>query len=338
LRRILVPAMCAVLVAFVPKSQSQESSFEKASAQLQAENFAEAATMFRTLLDQDPENHEAAYNLGLCLLSMGQADSAAVVLDHLAASEELSSDLRRDVLYNLGLAKAHAAQARSMTQPGQAKALYVKSIEHFRDALSHADNGSQFRTDTGYNIEAAGRLLEQLEQQMQQQGSPSAADSLAQEVQDLAQDQNQLRDQTQQSNKPEELADQQQELRDRASQLADEMQKRGMDEPAENMNNAEQAQERAAEELQKQNIPQASANQDEAMDELREALAQLLQQAQEGEEAEEKQAPTDAKQAAEELARLRREAEKEKEQREEELRRRGYRAPVTERVEVEKNW
>jgi hypothetical protein len=334
---IFVLTNFAMTAVSVPKCYGHPATFEEASAHFEAGRLEEAADAFQQLLAQDPDNSEAAYNLGLCLLNMGQADSAAVVLDHVASSQKLSPVLRRDVLYNLGLAKAYAAQARATMQPGQAKELYVKAIENFRDALAYSDGEARFRTDTGYNIEAAGRLLEQLEQQMQQQGSPSASDSLAEQVQDLAQDQEQLRDQTQESKEPEELADQQQQLSERASQLAEEMQKRGMDEPAENMNDAQQ-QEQAAEQLKEQDTQSATAHQDEAMEELREALAQLLQQAQEGEETEEKQAPTDAREAAEELARLRHEAEKEKEKREEDLRRRGYRPPVTERVEVEKNW
>lgn len=327
----------AVTAVFIPESYGQNATFEEASAHFGAGRLEEAAAAFQQLIDQDPENAEAAYNLGLCLLNMGQADSAAVVLDRVAGGEKLSPELRRDVLYNLGLAKGYAAQARAMAQPGHAKALYGQAIEHFRDALSYSDHGSQFRADAGYNVEVAGRLLEQLEQEMQQQGTQSGSDSLAQEVKDLAQDQDQLRDQTQESEKPEELADQQRGLSDRASELAEEMQKRGMDEPATSMNNAQEAQEQASDELQNQDKERATESQEEAMEELREALAQLLQQAQEGEEGE-RQAATDAEQAAEELARLRNEAEREKEKREEDLRRRGYRPPVTERTEVEKNW
>jgi tetratricopeptide (TPR) repeat protein len=340
-RRIGWASILAIFLATavgIPKSYSEDATFEEASAYFGAGKLDEAAAAFQQILSRDPENREAAYNLGLCLLNMGKADSAAAILDRVANSERLKSELRRDVLYNLGLAKAHTAQARAVTQPGEAKDLYAKSIEHFRDALAYSSGEARFRMDTGYNIEAAGRLLEQLEHQMQQQQSPSASDSLADEVQDLAQDQEQLRNQTQESQNPDELADQQQKLSERASQLAEEMQRRGMDEPAENMTDAQEAQERAAEELNEKNAQQATESQEQAMEELREALAQLLQQAQEGEESEERQAPSDAKEAAEELARLRHEAEKEKEKREEDLRRRGYRPPVTERVEVEKNW
>ncbi len=332
-----VVAFWVLIVLGFPGPVLADQSFEKALSLFEAGEVEDAAAVFQQVWSQDM-NAEAGYDLGLCLLHMGLADSAMTVLGNVSEQDKLSPELRRDVLYNLGLATAYSAQARQNTQPGESKALFTKSVESFRDALSFADDEAEFREDTGYNIEAAWRLIEQLEQRMEQQGSSSASDSMANEVEKLAQDQDQVRSRTQEGSDNKELADQQQDLSERASDLSQEMQRRGMDEPAQKMEAARQAQEQAATELEEDDRAGAVDEQDEAMEKLREAMASLLQQTEKGDE-QEHQAAEDAKQAAEELARLRREAEKERERREDELKRRGqYRPPVTEKIEVEKNW
>jgi chemotaxis protein histidine kinase CheA len=294
-----------------------------------------AAAILEGIWHKDPGNLEAGYNLGLCLLESGVTDSAATVLDAVAQHKDIHPSMRRDALYNLGLARALAAQELQQMRPAQAKELYGKAIQSFRDALSGpADAG--LTADAGYNIEAAWRLLAQLEQQMQQQSS-SGMDSLAQQLQDLTSQQQDLQQQTQKSSNPQELQNDQQDLQQQAQDLAEQMQRKGMEKPAEDVQQAQQAQSEAAEQLAQADAQEAAQQQDQALDHLRDAMAALLGQ-------DEQSAPrdsTEARRAAEELAKLNRDAEKQRQQREAELRKDPRYRPepaTTGRVEVEKNW
>ncbi len=330
-----VVAMLLVIVS--PQMVSADQGFDHALSLYLEGDVTGAASAFEELWSSNPENAEAGYDLGLCLLDMGLADSAAKVLDRVAEEEKLNFVLRRDLLYNLGLARASAAKSMAQMNPGLAKTSYERAVDHFRDALAYDGQEAEFQTDAGYNIEAVWRLVEQLEERMQEQTSSAGSDSLAQQVQDLADEQAQLRNQTEAGGDSEDQAGQQEKLSERAEDLSEEMQKRGMKKPAQEMKDSQHAQEQAAEKLKEHDIQGATEHQDEAMEKLREALASLLQQGQEGEQ--EQDAAADAKEAAEELARLRREAEKAKEKKKEELQRRGlYRPPVTDKVEVERNW
>lgn len=294
-----------------------------------------AVASLEELWRQDPRNLEAGYNLGLCLLESGAVDSAAKVFDAVAAHKDVRPTMRREALYNLGLATALAAQRIEQVRPAVAKDLYAKAIQSFRDALAGpADPG--LTADAGYNIEAAWRLLARLQQQMQQQSS-SGKDSLAQQLQDLASKQRDLQNQTSSSPNPTDLQDEQRSLQNQAQDLAEQMERKGMEEPAEDVRRAQEAQGRAAQQLEQGNAQDAADEQGQALDHLQDALDALLGQ-------EEQRAPQDsaqARKAAEELARLEREAAKQRQQREEELRKDPRYRPqpsTTGRVEVEKNW
>lgn len=294
-----------------------------------------AAAILEELWRQDSGNLEAGYNLGLCLLESGAIDSASTVLDAVAQHKAIHPTMRRDALYNLGLARALGAQQLQQMRPAQAKELYGKAIQSFRDALSGPADAN-LTADAGYNIEAAWRLLAQLEQQMQQQSS-SGMDSLAQQLQDLTEQQQNLQQQTQKSPQPQELHDEQQDLQQQAQDMAEQMRRKGLEKPAEDVQQAEQAQAEAAEQLSQGNPQGATERQDQALDHLRDAIAALLGQDQQG-------APpdsTEARKAAEELAKINRDAEKQRQQREAELRKDPRYRPkpaTTGRVEVEKNW
>jgi len=330
-----VPLLLFVL-GLLSGVHAMEPDFDAGIALLDQGDPEEAARVFEAIWNGDQENSEAGYNLGLSLFSMGLLDSAAHIFEQVASLERVRDEIRRDALYNLGLSKAGMAQQAGAMNPSAAKQMYVQAVDHFRDALTHTDHDPQFRQDSGYNIEAIWRLVQRLEEQMQQGGQ--GADSLAQAVQDLAEQQDDLNNRSQEEHDSEQLSQEQQDLSDKASEIEDEMRKRGMEEPADHMNDAQEAQRNAADDMKDQKPDEMREHQDDAMEHLREALASLLQENERsGKEGEEQS--SDAQEAAEELARLRREAERQKQEREEELKRRGlYQPPRTEQIPVEKDW
>lgn len=282
-----------------------------------------------------PGNVEAGYNLGLLLLESGMADSAASVLETVTEHKAIRPTMRRDALYNLGLARAMTARLAQAERPAQARELYAKAVQSFRDALSGAAD-ADFTSDAGYNIEAVWRLLSQLEEQMQQSSS-SGMDSLAQQLQDLASRQQDLRQQTQESADPSELSDEQRNLQQRSQDLANQMQQKGQENAADHVQKARDAQAEAARKLSEKAAREATDHQNEALDQLRDALSALLGRDEQPSAAD----SAAARRAAEELARLQREAQKQRQQREEELRRDPRYRPepsTTGRIDVEKNW
>ncbi|MCU0611061.1 MAG: tetratricopeptide repeat protein, partial [Candidatus Eisenbacteria bacterium] len=252
----------AVAVVWLTAGAAFGTTVEEALRIRDREGPDKAAVILEELWHKAPGNPEAGYNLGLCLLESGATDSAATVLDAVAQLKDIHPAMRRDALYNLGLARALGAQQVQQIRPAQAKELYGQAIRSFRDALSGpADAG--LTTDAGYNIEAAWRLLAQLEQQLQQQSS-SGMDSLAQQLQDLASRQEDLQEQTQESSNPRELQDEQQDLQQQAQDLAEQMQRKGHEKPAEDVQQAQQAQGIAAEKLSQSDAQEAAEQQDQA--------------------------------------------------------------------------
>lgn len=271
--------------------------------------------------DEDPR---VGYNLALCLLETGMADSAARVLERVLQGGRVPDRLRRDALYNLGLAKASQAM-NLQARPAKARALYTQAIGHFRDAI-RGEADQALVADAGYNIEAIWRMLKNLEQVAPQEGP----EQMAQRLSDLINRQEQLSDQTRagegQASRQEDLANEAQDL---ASQLDDQ----GHREEAQRVQEAGRHQREAARDLREGNQDQALEHQHDALDRLREALASLV-----GRE-EARPDSVSALEAARELARLEHEAQRERQRRREALQRDPRaRAPVSGPVRVEKNW
>ncbi len=329
-------ARCGALVAIVTfglGGPAAASPLEDALRVRDREGPHKAVPLLEDLWRKDPRSLEAGYNLGLCLIESGNPDSAARVLEAVVGRPGIRPALRQDALYNLGLAHALVAQRLQPLRPAKAREVYGQAIRAFRDAMGGQRNRA-LEEDAGYNIEAIWRLLAQLEQQMQQ--ASSGVDSLAERLQDLLHAQQDLRTRTNEGARPEDLDEEQRGLSQRTSDLAEAMERQGMERPGEALTQAARAQERASEELSRGHAQEAVSHQDEALGEMREALAALL-----GEEG--PQARPDSAQglkAAEELARIDRQAQEQRRKREEQLRRdpRYRPQPTPGRIVVEKDW
>jgi protein O-mannosyl-transferase len=132
IRRVARPLMHAVLLAVLFSLSWRQSGM-----------FADAATLYQTTIDRNPECWMAHYNLGILLAKAGRFDEAK---GHYLKTLKLKPDH----------AKAHINVGIVLARTGNPDA----ALAHYRDALQINPSSAEAYYNQGYVLSSAGRAIE----------------------------------------------------------------------------------------------------------------------------------------------------------------------------------
>ncbi|PWN05622.1 tetratricopeptide repeat protein [Rhodohalobacter mucosus] len=184
------------LIGFAPNDA------RKANEAYERGDYAEAAELYRSAIEQDPDNPRLYYNLGNALAQSGDVDEAARAYDqYRSMTEDAAQESLAD--YN---------QGRMLTDTEN----FDEALNYFREALKKNPDDE----DARYNYELARKKMEQQQQEQQNQEQNQQNDDQQQDQQQQQNNQEQQQDQQQneqQQNNPnqdqEQQRDQQQQQR-----------------------------------------------------------------------------------------------------------------------------
>ncbi len=229
MKTILTAIVCAVLLS---DGQSARELIDAAQQAMTTERFQDALDLYGQAGALMPDAAEIPYNMGVAAYRAGELERASALFDRARMLASVPSMQARSA-YNLGTTSAQQAVQSRTDDPAVAKAQMEDATEslktaldRFRDAIAMNPDDEDARA----NGELAWRWLQQLEQlqdQMQQQGDQQdpdgeQKDSEQEDQEQQGQQQEQDQDQQQQSGGPEQDQEEQQEQEPSAS---DEQQK-----------------------------------------------------------------------------------------------------------------
>ena len=173
-------------------SQSQNAILREGNKYYEEGDYQAAELNYRRVLEQNPQNTKALYNLSNALYRQGRYDEASNILEALA-NMNVSKQEKADILHNLGNAKIGEQQIK-------------EGIEAYKNSLRIRPDDM----DTKHNLSYAMRLLQEQEQQQQDQNQDED-----EQDQDSEQD-----DQPQDSPEDQQPEDEQQEQQPRPDQIS----------------------------------------------------------------------------------------------------------------------
>lgn len=135
----------------------------QANRWLQEGKLEQAAEVYEEMLAQHPGHPRLLYNQAVSRYRQGQVEEAAKLFRQTAAASDPA--LAAKAHYNLGNTVYRTAVELAEREPAAAIEQLQSAIRHYRRALSLDRDDEEART----NIELAGRLIDQLQQQLEEQ-------------------------------------------------------------------------------------------------------------------------------------------------------------------------
>ncbi len=229
MKTILTAIVCAALLS---DGQSARELIDAAQQAMTTERFQDALDLYGQAGALMPDAAEIPYNMGVAAYRAGELERASTLFDRARMLASVPSMQARSA-YNLGTTSAQQAVQSRTDDPAVAKAQMEDATESLKTALDRFRDAIAMNPDeedARAHGELAWRWLQQLEQlqdQMQQQGDQQdpdgeQTDSEQEDQEQQGQQQEQEQDQQQQSGGPEQDQEEQQEQEPSAS---DEQQK-----------------------------------------------------------------------------------------------------------------
>ncbi len=151
-------------------SQSQNAILREGNKYYEEGDYHAAELNYRRVLEQNPQNTKALYNLSNALYRQGRYDEASNILEALA-NMNVSKQEKADIFHNLGNAKIGEQQIK-------------EGIEAYKNSLRIRPDDM----DTKHNLSYAMRLLQEQEQQQQDQNQDEDEQDQDSEQDDQPQD------------------------------------------------------------------------------------------------------------------------------------------------------
>lgn len=152
--------------------------------------YAESIEKYSEALKHAPDSYEGRYNLATALFKSGNVDQAKEIMEPMSQDSLLSSELRAELLYNLGNIAFEGEELE------QALELYKSSLR-----LNPSDEQAKF------NYAYTKRLLEQQQEQEQEQDGEDEQDEQEQQQDEQDGDGEQEQDDEQQEQEQEQNGD-----------------------------------------------------------------------------------------------------------------------------------